>query len=276
MKILFIGDIVGRPGRDCLFLRYQKIKDKFGISFSIVNVENAAGGFGITPKIADSFLSLGIDVMTSGNHIWDKKEIIEYIKIENRLLRPANYPSDVPGRGGCIAKTANGLKVGVLNLCGRVFMDSVDCPFRIAESEIAKLKNKTNILIVDFHAEATSEKIAMGWFLNGKVSAVIGTHTHVRTCDAQILSKGTAYITDVGMTGPFDSVIGIEKEIIIERFLSQMPKRFVPAKGDIRLSAVIIDIDEKSGKALSIHPLENKVYGNLNLDIEENGASFKS
>lgn len=256
MKILFIGDVVGRSGRKCLSQCYPKLKEEFDIDFTVVNVENAASGFGVTPTIADEFLSLGIDALTSGNHIWHRKEIIEYIKIEARLLRPANYPSKAPGRGSYLTKSEKDQKIGVINLCGRVFMDSLDCPFRTAESEIAKMKEKTNILLLDFHAEATSEKIAMGWFLDGKVSAVIGTHTHVQTNDAQILPQGTAYITDVGMTGPFDSVIGIKKEIIIERFLSKIPNRLIPATEDVRLSAVVIDIDDKSGKAMSIQALQ--------------------
>ncbi len=256
MRILFIGDIIGRAGRKCLSTCYLKLKEEFNIDFSIANVENAAGGFGIIPKIADEFLSLGIDVLTSGNHIWNKKEIIEYIETEKRLLRPANYPPDAPGKGTVVVNSENGYKIAVMNLCGRVFMNPLDCPFRVAELKLAKLMKKTNIIILDFHAEATSEKIAMGWFLDGKISAVIGTHTHVQTNDAQILPKGTAYITDVGMTGPFDSVIGIKKEIILERFINQIPYRLIPANSDPRLSAVLLDIDDKSGKASSIKAIQ--------------------
>jgi metallophosphoesterase (TIGR00282 family) len=259
MHVLFIGDIIGRTGRKCISHFFPKIKEEFNVDFTIANVENAAGGFGIIPKLADELLSSGIDVLTSGNHIWNKKEIIEYIAQEKRLLRPANYPPDVPGKGTVVINSENGYTIAVMNLCGRVFMSPLDCPFRVAEMELAALKEKTNIIILDFHAEATSEKIAMGWFLDGKISAVIGTHTHVQTNDAQILPQGTAYITDVGMTGPFDSVIGIKKEIILERFINQIPYRLIPANSDPRLSAVLLDIDDKNGKTLSIRTIQKLI-----------------
>jgi metallophosphoesterase (TIGR00282 family) len=259
MRVLFIGDIIGRTGRKCISHCFPKIKEEFNIDFTIANVENAAGGFGIIPKIADELLSSGIDVLTSGNHIWNKKEIIEYIAQEKRLLRPANYPPDVPGKGTVVLNSENGYTIAVMNLCGRVFMSPLDCPFRVAEMELATLREKTNIIILDFHAEATSEKVAMGWFLDGKISAVIGTHTHVQTNDAQILPQGTAYITDVGMTGPFDSVIGIKKEIILERFINQIPYRLIPANSDLRLSAVLLDIDDKNGKTVSINTIQKLI-----------------
>jgi metallophosphoesterase (TIGR00282 family) len=259
MRVLFIGDIIGRTGRKCISHCFPKIKEEFNIDFTIANVENAAGGFGIIPKIADELLSSGIDVLTSGNHIWNKKEIIEYIAQEKRLLRPANYPPDVPGKGTVVLNSENGYTIAVMNLCGRVFMSPLDCPFRVAEMELATLREKTNIIILDFHAEATSEKVAMGWFLDGKISAVVGTHTHVQTNDAQILPQGTAYITDVGMTGPFDSVIGIKKEIILERFINQIPYRLIPANSDLRLSAVLLDIDDKNGKTVSINTIQKLI-----------------
>jgi metallophosphoesterase (TIGR00282 family) len=259
MRVLFIGDIIGRTGRKCISHCFPKIKEEFNVDFTIANVENAAGGFGIIPKIADELLSSGIDVLTSGNHIWNKKEIIEYIAQEKRLLRPANYPPDVPGKGTVVVNSENGYTIAVMNLCGRVFMSPLDCPFRVAEMELATLSEKTNIIILDFHAEATSEKVAMGWFLDGKISAVLGTHTHVQTNDAQILPQGTAYITDVGMTGPFDSVIGIKKEIILERFINQIPYRLIPANSDPRLSAVLLDIDDKNGKTISINTIQKMI-----------------
>ncbi|MCK5139607.1 MAG: TIGR00282 family metallophosphoesterase, partial [Thermodesulfovibrionia bacterium] len=212
MKVLFVGDIVGEPGRKALRQGLPKLVEKLKIDFIIANAENAAGGFGITKPIGEELFAYGIDVLTSGNHIWDKKEAITYIPQEHRLLRPANYPERVPGKGSIVTSTDTGEKIAVLNISGRVFMRQIDCPFSVSEREIQKLKEQTGIIVVDFHGEATSEKLAFGWFLDGKVSAVIGTHTHVQTADETILPKGTAYITDVGMTGPVNSVIGIKKE----------------------------------------------------------------
>lgn len=252
MRILFIGDIVGKPGRQAVEGILQKLISDYGIEFTIANGENAAGGMGITPPIAIDILDLGVDVLTSGNHIWAKKEIIPFLDEESRILRPANYPAQVPGRGAGIYQLSNGKKVGVLNLEGRVFMKNLDCPFRVGEKEIEILRQQTNIIIVDFHAEATSEKMAMGWFLNGKASAVLGTHTHVQTSDERILDEGTAYISDVGMTGPLASVIGIRKEIALERLLTQIPWKFDVATEEIELQGVVVEVDSETGKSKNI------------------------
>ncbi|MFH2012306.1 MAG: TIGR00282 family metallophosphoesterase [Pseudomonadota bacterium] len=256
MRILFIGDIIGKPGRRAVYGLLDSIKDSYNVDLVVANAENASGGFGITLKITRELLDSGIDLLTSGNHIWDKKEIVEWFSEEKYLLRPANYPTVNPGAGSNIIETPLGEKVGVLNVLGRVFMNNLDCPFKIATEEIEKIKEKTEIILVDIHAEATSEKVAMGWFLDGKVSAVIGTHTHIQTADEKILPKGTAYITDVGMTGAMDSVIGIEKEIVIERFLTQRHQRFKIAKRDVQLNAVLIDIDPQTGKSNNIKRLK--------------------
>lgn len=256
MKVLFVGDIVASPGRAALAALLPKLRDRYRLDFVIANGENAAGGFGITEAVASDLFSLGVDVITSGNHIWDKKEAVGYLPRENRVLRPLNYPPGVPGAGSIVCETAEGAKVAVLNLSGRVFMASFDCPFRGADRELERLGGVTNAVIVDFHAEATSEKIAFGYYLDGRVSAVVGTHTHVQTADEKILPGGTAYITDVGMTGPSDSVIGVRKDQIIERFLSLMPKRFETAQGPSVFSAVIIEVAEKTGKSTSIHRLQ--------------------
>jgi metallophosphoesterase (TIGR00282 family) len=253
MKVLFIGDIVGKPGRRAIQEILERLVSEYEIEFTIANGENAAGGMGITPPIALEILDEGVDVLTSGNHIWAKKEIIPFLDEESRILRPANYPAQVPGRGKGVFQLSNGQKIGVLNLEGRVFMKHLDCPFRVAEKEVELLRKETPAILVDFHAEATSEKIAMGWFLNGKVSAVLGTHTHVQTCDEGILDGGTAYITDVGMTGPLDSVIGIRKEVALERLLTQIPWKFDVASGDVVLQGVVVEIDEKTGKAKNIN-----------------------
>jgi metallophosphoesterase (TIGR00282 family) len=258
MKVLFIGDIVGEAGRKALRRGLPNLTERLKIDFVIANVENAAGGFGITQDIGEEILSLGVDILTSGNHIWDKKEAVSYIAEEQRLLRPANYPEDVPGKGSIVIKTHRGEKIAVLNISGRVFMNQADNPFKVSKREILKLKKHTNIIIVDFHAEATSEKSAFGWFLDGEATAVVGTHTHVQTADETILPKGTAFITDVGMTGPINSVIGIKKEIILRKFLTYMPARFETAKGKSLLSAVVIDIDTKSGNAKNIERLQLK------------------
>jgi metallophosphoesterase (TIGR00282 family) len=258
MKILFIGDVVGRPGRNALRQGVPQLLRRHQIDFVIANIENAAAGFGITPEIAEEFLRSDIDVLTSGNHIFDKREIIEYIAMQPRLLRPANYPPENPGNGAYIGYTKTGVRVGVLNIQGRVFMPPNDCPFRKADQEIARLSKETNIIIVDFHGEATSEKVAFGRYVDGRVSAVLGTHTHVPTADERVLPKGTAYITDVGMTGPYESVIGMDIEGSLEKFLLQMPRKFEPAKGDPRLSGAIIDIDTETGRALSIERVQER------------------
>jgi hypothetical protein len=254
MRVLFIGDIVGKPGRRAVREFLPSLISKLKIDLTIANCENAAGGFGITEKVAQELFSYGIEIMTSGNHIWDKKEAVGYIEKEDRILRPLNYPPSVPGRGSIIL-SVNGLKVAVLNLSGRVFMHHMDCPFRRVDEELEKLKDKASIVLIDFHGEATSEKIAFGYYVDGRVSAVIGTHTHVQTADEQILPGGTAYITDVGMTGPVHSVIGVEVKDIIEKFITQMPKKFNTAKGEAMFSGVIMEIDPASAKAKSIKRL---------------------
>ncbi len=267
MKVLLIGDIVGKVGRRVLSNVLFKVVDQMKIDFSIANCENAAGGFGITREIANEIFNCGIDVLTSGNHIWDKKETVQFIDEDRRILRPANYPEEgVPGSGSGIFETRTGIKICVMNLSGRVFMDSLDCPFKVADREIARLKsssrnsseqhNGIKVTIVDMHAEATSEKIAMGWYLDGRVSAVIGTHTHVQTADEKILPGGTAYITDVGMTGPSNSVIGIRKELALEKFLTKMPRKFEMAGGEGQFNGVVVDIDENSGQAKGIKRLQ--------------------
>lgn len=255
IRVLFIGDIVGKPGRKVLSSLLPSLKERYRPFIVIANGENAAGGFGITPDVADEIFSMGVDVITSGNHIWDKKEIIEYLDRERRILRPANYPDSSPGRGSVILEMEGGERIAVVNLQGRVFMDSIDCPFRIAVKEIEKISSEARIIIVDFHAEATSEKAAMGWFLDGRVSAVVGTHTHVQTADERILSERTAFITDVGMVGSLNSVIGLEKEAVIKRFLTNMPQKFEPATKQLKLDGVIIDIDNITGCAINIERL---------------------
>ena len=252
MKILFIGDIVGKPGRDILQKGLRTVVEHYGVDFVIANAENSAGGFGITKDIGDAILDLGVDVMTSGNHIWDKKEALEYIVGEPKLLRPANYPAGVPGRGSFLAQAGDGRAVGVINVMGRVFMLQIDDPFAVVLKEIEALRAKTKIIIVDFHAEATSEKIAMGWHLDGKVTLVVGTHTHVQTADERILPNGTAYLTDAGMTGPHDSIIGMEREPALARFLTGMPSRFEPATGNPRLNGIVVDADDKTGRAVAV------------------------
>ena len=255
MRILFIGDIVGRPGRDLVRHGLSALVEHHRADLVIANAENAAAGFGITREIGDQLLDWGVDVMTSGNHIWDKKEALDYIGAEPRLLRPLNYPAGVPGNGSYVARTRDGVTVGVINAMGRVFMLNIDDPFARVLEEIDALRQKTRIIFVDFHAEATSEKIAMGWHLDGKVTAVIGTHTHVQTADERILPKGTAYLTDVGMTGPHDSIIGVEIEAALGRFLNALPARFETATANPRLNAVVVEADERTGHATDIERL---------------------
>jgi len=255
MKILFVGDIIGEPGRKTVARHVPKLVGERGVDLVVGNAENAAGGFGITPDIARELFKVGVHVLTTGNHVWDKKEIIDYIKGEPRLLRPANYPKGVPGNGSVVMTTASGEKVGVLQLMGRVSMPTLDCPFRVGRHEVEALRREARTIVVDMHAEATSEKMAMGWYLDGEVSGVFGTHTHVQTADERILPKGTAYLTETGMTGPTESVIGIKKEIAIEKFLTQMPRRFEVAAGPCVFSAVLLDVDTSVGKAVSIERL---------------------
>ena len=255
IRLLFIGDIVGRPGRDLVRRGVAALRDYHQVDLVIANAENAAAGFGITRELGEQILESGVDVMTSGNHIWDKREAIDYIGIEPRLLRPANFPAGVPGNGSYIAHTESGVSVGVVNVMGRVFMTPLDDPFAIAAREVAKLRERTRVIFVDFHAEATSEKVAMGWHLDGKVTAVVGTHTHVQTADERILPRGTAYLTDVGMTGPHDSIIGVEIDAALGRFVTAMPARFETATGNPRLNAVVVEADETTGLALDIERL---------------------
>jgi len=252
MKILFIGDIVGKPGREIIRKGLRNLADHLEADLVIANAENSAAGFGVTKDIGDTLLESGVHVMTSGNHIWAKREVIEYMATEPRLLRPANYPAGVPGRGAYVAQTSDGRAVGVINVMGRVFMQSIDDPFTVVLKEIDAMRGRTKVIIVDFHAEATSEKVAMGWHLDGKVTLVVGTHTHVQTSDERILPNGTAYITDAGMTGPHDSIIGMEREPSLARFLNGMPSRYEPASGNPRLNGVVIEADDKSGRATSI------------------------
>jgi len=252
VRVLFIGDIVGRPGREILRKGLHTVRDAYEVDLVVANAENAAAGFGLTRDIGEAILALGVDVMTSGNHIWDKKEVLEYIVREPRLLRPANYPAGVPGRGSFVAQTGDGRSVGVVNVMGRVFMNSLDDPFAVVLREIDALRPKARVIIVDFHAEATSEKIAMGWHLDGKVALVVGTHTHVQTADERILPKGTAYLTDAGMTGPHDSIIGMEIAPSLARFLNGMPSKFEPAAGNARLNGVIVDADDRTGMATAV------------------------
>ena len=252
MRILFIGDVVGQPGRRAVATLVPKLRQEREIDFVIANGENSAHGAGLTASTVDALLSSGVEIITSGDHTWDQKEIYEVIEHEPRLVRPLNFPPSAPGRGSTVVERDGKPAVGVINLIGRFFMPNNDCPFRAAEAEVARMKKQTNVIIVDLHAEATSEKIAMGRFLDGKVSAVIGTHTHVATADEQILPKGTAYISDVGMCGPHDSVLGRDVEAVLKRFLTQMPHKMEVAEGDVALCGVIIDVDENSGRARSI------------------------
>jgi metallophosphoesterase (TIGR00282 family) len=243
MNLLFLGDIVGSPGRRAVEELLYRVVDRHLIDLVVANGENASGGIGITPAVADQLLNMGIDLLTSGNHIWKHKDIIPYLKETDRLVRPANYPPDTPGRGYAIVETAIGEKVAVINLEGRVFMSPLECPFRTVDAVLALIPPEVKIIMVDIHAEATSEKLAMGWHLDGRVSAVVGTHTHVQTADERLLPQGTAYITDVGMTGPINSVIGMKTEVILERFLTQRPQPFKVASHNIQLQGVVLKFD---------------------------------
>ena len=255
MRVLFIGDIVGSPGREIVRDRLADLVSQKRIDLVIANGENSASGFGITPKIVEELLKCGIEVISGGNHSWDRREIMEFMPYEPRLLRPANFPDGNPGSGMYVGTGKNGVKYAVINLQGRVFLPAIDDPFRKADELLASLFADVAMVFVDMHAETTSEKIALGWYLDGRVTAVVGTHTHVPTADERILPGGTAYLTDVGMTGPYDGVIGVEKQQVLDRFLSSMPNRFEPARGDVRLCATVIDCDEKTGKAAKIERL---------------------
>jgi metallophosphoesterase (TIGR00282 family) len=268
LKILFIGDIFGRPGRTIVKDRLPELRKQYSVDLVIANCENAAAGFGITPQLAEELFDLGIDVMTTGNHVWDKREIIEYFQMADgnphsparRLLRPANFAPGLPG-WGVYEGQKNGVAYAVLNLQGRVFMGACDDPFRYADRLLEQIKSKSEskseskIIFVDFHAEASSEKVAFGWYLDGRATAVVGTHTHIPTADETILPKGTAYITDVGMTGPYDSVIGVKKELVIDKFLNGMPARFEAANGDVRLCGVVVECDDQTGRATRMERL---------------------
>jgi 2',3'-cyclic-nucleotide 2'-phosphodiesterase len=272
LRILFIGDIFGRPGRNSVREHMPALMRQHAVDLCIANGENAAGGFGLTPQIAEDFFDLGIDVITTGNHVWDKRELTDYFNAAidepfspaRRVLRPANYPAGTPGTGVYEGSTRSGTAYAVINLQGRVFMPSIDDPFRVADRLLSQIAAK--IIFVDFHAEATSEKVALGWYLDGRVTAVIGTHTHIPTADTRVLPGGTAYQTDVGMTGPYDSVIGVQKEQILQRFLTSLPARFEAAVNDVRFCAVLIDCDEQTGHARSIE----------RIILDENGCAQSS
>jgi metallophosphoesterase (TIGR00282 family) len=255
MKLLFVGDVVGKPGRRALRNLLPRLVDRHRADYVVVNVENAAGGFGVTPEVLADIRDLPIDVFTTGNHVWDKKEGLELLDRVPNLLRPANYPEGNPGKGLHLGETAGGIPVAVMNLEGMVFMANLDSPFRVADRLLAQLDSRVKVVFVDFHAEATSEKQAMGFYLDGRVSAVVGTHTHVPTADERVLPKGTALLTDVGMTGPYESVIGMRADKVLKRFLLQTPAAFEVAKRDVRLAGVVIDVDEATGKARAIERL---------------------
>ncbi len=255
MNVLVVGDIVGRPGRTAILNNIKNIKKQYEPDLIIINAENSAGGFGITPEIADNFLNQGVDVITTGNHVWRQKDIKNYLDMEERIIRPINFPPGIPGRGSVVIEK-NGVKYAVINLIGRIFMEPMDCPFRVVSKEIKNLKDEVDIIIVDFHAEATSEKIAMGWHLDGKTALVFGTHTHVQTADERVLPGGTAYITDIGMTGPINSVIGMEKNKVLKRFLTGMPYKFDVAEGETRIEGAIAELSTVTGKANKIMRLQ--------------------
>ncbi len=262
MKILFIGDIVGNPGREAVKKLVPELSQEYGLDFVIANAENAAGGSGITPRVAKELFDAGVDVLTSGDHVWKKRDILEIIDNDNRVLRPANFPSGAPGKGWGVFHAKNGTKIGVVNIQGRVFMEPLECPFKTSLKAQEDISRETKIIIVDIHAEATSEKVALGWYLDGLVSAVLGTHTHVQTADERVLPKGCAYLTDVGMTGPLDSVIGRRVEDVLERFLTAIPTRFEVADANIQLQGAILDIDEGTGKARSVVRIQRKLSSN--------------
>ncbi len=258
INILFLGDVIGSAGRKALASALPILKNKYKSDIIIINGENSAGGFGITPAVANSLYLMGVNIITSGNHIWDKKEVYDLLAKDHNILRPANYPAGVPGKGSVIYEI-NGCKLGIINLAGRTFMQNLDCPFKIAAKESEQIKKETNCIIIDMHAEATSEKMALAWYLDGKVSAVVGTHTHVQTADERILPDGTAYITDIGMTGSLDSVIGIKKEHAIERFLTQLPTKFETAQNNLWVCGVFISLDSSHGKTKTIERIQFKV-----------------
>jgi len=255
VRVLFVGDVVGKEGRRALTQALPAIVGGEEVDLVVVNGENSAGGLGITQRTAQDIFHAGADVITTGNHVWKKKEVYDYMEGEGRIVRPANYPPGVPGRGSVLVETKGGRPVGIVNLQGRVFMEAIDCPFRVGLAAVERLADVTRTILVDFHAEATSEKIALGWYLDGKVSAVLGTHTHVQTADERILPQGTAYISDAGMTGPVDSVIGMKREAVLARFLTGLPQPFEVASRGVELQGVLLDIDE-AGKATAIRRIK--------------------
>jgi 2',3'-cyclic-nucleotide 2'-phosphodiesterase len=267
MRVLFIGDIVGSPGRQIVQDRLADIVSQRQIDLVIANGENSASGFGITPRLADELLGMGIEVLTGGNHSWDRKEILEYLPHQPRLLRPGNFPEGVPGTGTYVGVAKNGIKYAVLNLQGRVFLTPIDDPFRKADAELAKLPADVAFVFVDMHAETTSEKVALGWYLDGRVTAVVGTHTHVATADEHVLPQGTAYITDVGMTGPHGGVIGMDRDGIIKRFLDGLPARFEVASGDVQMNCVLIETDD-AGERNAARRLRARSIERLRLHID--------
>lgn len=259
IRLLCVGDVFGKPGREAVAALVPELIERHSIDAVIVNAENAAGGVGLTSETAAELLGLPVGMLTGGNHIWRHKEVISLLERDPRVLRPQNLPPGTPGRGFGIFQTTHGVKVGVINLLGRIFMDPVLCPFRAADDAVAELRQQTPIIVVDMHAEATSEKRALGWYLAGRVSAVFGTHTHVPTADEEILPGGTAYVTDIGMTGPYDSVIGMRKDLVIERFVSMRPTSFAAAKHDVRLCGAIFDIDPETGQAQSVQRVQQQL-----------------
>lgn len=261
MKVLFVGDIVGNPGRKTARRVIPILKKERNIDFCIANGENTAGGLGITNAVAQELYGMGFDALTLGNHTWSKTEAMMFLDDDTRIVRPANFHPDLPGNGSTLIK-GNNMTLGLINVQGRTFMDNIDCPFRAADNEIAYLRDFTKNILIDFHAEATSEKTAMGWYLNGKASCVLGTHTHVQSADERILPGGTAYITDVGMTGPRDGIIGVERGAVIDRFIKNLPAKFHVAAGAVQFNSVLIEIDDMTGKAISIERI-NKFFDNI-------------
>jgi hypothetical protein len=252
LNILFIGDIVGRPGRGVLKKGLAQIQKQYDISFTIANAENAAGGRGLTRSVMDEILATGIDVLTMGNHVWDNRDILNFIDDEFRLIRPANYPAPCPGQGYHIYKAGFNKNLAVVNLSGRVFLSNLDCPFQVMEAILREIGDQADMILVDFHGEATSEKLAFAYFVDSRVTAVLGTHTHIQTSDERILPGGTAYITDLGMTGPIDSILGMNKDIVIQKFLTGRPVRFEVATGPAQLEGVVLQVDEDRDKVLEI------------------------
>lgn len=261
IRIFFAGDVVGKPGREAFAGIYPRLRQEEGIDFAVVNAENAAGGSGLTGKAVSRLLAAGADVLTAGDHVWRNKEIFSFISGQTRLLRPANFPPESPGRGSGVFTTAGGVEIGVINLLGRVFMQPIDCPFRQLDRELESLSRRTPVILVDFHAEATSEKQALGYYCDGRVSALVGTHTHVPTADERVLDGGTAYITDLGMTGASESVLGRRIEPVLKNFTTRLPAYFAVAGGKPALEGAIVEIDPASGKALSIRRFREELTG---------------